>query len=461
MPHTYDLLITGGTLVNHNGIGPGDVGVSGGKIVAMGDLARASAGTRIDATGLHVLPGVIDTQVHFREPGPTHKEDLESGSRAAVLGGVTAVFEMPNTSPATSTVAALEDKLARARGRMHCDHAFYGGATHDNAEELIAMERLPGCAGIKVFMGASTGSLLVEDDDGVARVLAAISRRAAFHCEDEARLKARKHLARPGDWTAHTDVRDAKAALLATKRLIALARAAGKRVHVLHVSTAEEMRFLRDHKDIATVEVTPQHLTLRAPQCYEELSGRAQMNPPIRGNAHRTALWSAVQTGIADVVGSDHAPHTLDEKAQPYPASPSGMPGVQTLVPVMLDHVAKGRLSLQRFVDLTSAGAKRVFGLAGKGRMAAGYDGDFTLVDLQARREVRDAMSASKCGWLAFAGRTLTGWPVATVIRGHVVMRDGDVTAPALGQPLVFEEALPRTGQGDGMSGAAALKSGM
>ncbi len=446
MPQTFDLLITGGTLVNHNGIGPGDAGVKNGKIIAMGDLGRASANTRIDATGLHVLPGVIDTQVHFREPGPTHKEDLESGSRAAVLGGVTAVFEMPNTSPTTSTVAALEDKLARAKGRMHCDHAFYGGATHDNADELAAMERLPGCAGIKVFMGASTGSLLVDDDAGVARVLAAISRRAAFHCEDETRLQARKGLARAGDWRSHPEVRDAQAALLATKRLIALARAAGKRVHVLHVSTGEEMRFLRDHKDIATVEVTPQHLTLRAPQCYEAMQGRAQMNPPIRDNAHRTALWSALQSGLVDVIGSDHAPHTLEEKAQSYPASPSGMPGVQTLVPVMLDHVAKGRLSLQRLVDLTSAGAKRAFGLAGKGRMAAGYDGDFTLVDLQARREVSDAMSASKCGWLAFAGRTLTGWPAATIIRGHVVMRDGEVVEPGLGQPLVFEEALPKTG---------------
>ena len=446
MPQTYDLLITGGTLVNHNGIGPGDVGMRGGKIAAMGDLGRASAGERIDASGLHVLPGVIDTQVHFREPGPDHKEDLETGSRAAVLGGVTAVFEMPNTSPATSTVAALEDKLARAHGRMHCDHAFYGGATPDNADELKAMERLPGCAGIKVFMGASTGSLLVDDDAGVARVLAAISRRAAFHCEDEARLNARKGLARDGDWSSHPDVRDAKAALLATQRLITLARAAGKRVHVLHVSTAEEMRFLRDHKDIATVEVTPQHLTLRAPECYEEMAGRAQMNPPIRGNAHRTALWSALKTGVVDVIGSDHAPHTLEEKARPYPASPSGMPGVQTLVPVMLDHVAKGRLSLQRFVDLTSAGAKRVFGIAGKGRMAAGYDGDFTLVDLRATRVVEDAMSASRCGWLAFAGRTLTGWPVATIVRGNVVMRDGELNRPGLGRPMIFEEALPKSG---------------
>ncbi len=442
MSENFDLLIIGGTLVNHDGIGLADVGVRNGKIVAIGDLARADAGERIDASGLHVLPGVIDTQVHFREPGPTHKEDLQTGSLAAVLGGITGVFEMPNTSPTTSSVDALEHKLTLAKGRMHCDHAFYGGATNDNADVLPDLERVPGCAGIKVFMGASTGSLLVADDEGVARVLAAISRRAAFHCEDEERLNERKHLAREGDWSSHAQVRDAKAALLATQRLIRLARKAGKRVHVLHVSTGEEMIYLQAHKDIATIEVTPQHLTLQAPDCYEQMAGRAQMNPPIRTNAHRTAIWTALQTGIVDVIGSDHAPHTLEEKALRYPASPSGMPGVQYLVPIMLDHVNKGRLSLERFVDLTSAGPKRIFGLAGKGRVAAGYDADFTLVDMKARCEITDAMSASKSGWTPFAGKTVTGWPMATIVRGNSVMRDGALVGSGLGKPIHFEEVL-------------------
>jgi dihydroorotase len=443
MSETFDLLITGGTLVNHDGVGTADVGVRDGKIVALGDLARADAGERIDAGGLHVLPGVIDTQVHFREPGPTHKEDLESGSRAAALGGVVGVFEMPNTSPTTSTVEALEHKLSLAKGRMHCDHAFYAGATNDNADVLPDLERVPGCAGVKVFMGASTGSLLVADDEGVSRVLAAISRRAAFHCEDEMRLNERKHHAVEGDPASHPVVRDAKAALLATQRLIRLARKAGKRVHVLHVSTAEEMEFLQAHKDIATIEVTPQHLTLRAPDCYAQMKGRAQMNPPIRTNAHRTALWTALRIGLVDVIGSDHAPHTLEEKAKPYPASPSGMPGVQSLVPIMLDHVNKGRLSLERFVDLTSAGPKRLFGLADKGRLAAGYDADFTLVDMKARREITDADSASKSGWSAFDGKTVTGWPMGTIIRGQSVMRDGALVKTGAGRPICFEEALP------------------
>jgi dihydroorotase len=439
---TYDLLITGGTLVNQDGIGLGDIGVKDGKIVAIGDLKQASADQYIDAKGLHVLPGVIDSQVHFREPGAEAKEDLETGSRAAVLGGVTAVFEMPNTDPTTSTVDALQHKVKLAKGRMHCDHAFYAGATNDNADQLAELERQPGCCGIKVFMGASTGSLLVADDEGVARVLANIKRRAAFHSEDEERLQARRELAIAGDWTSHPVVRDAKAAMISTERLIRLARKARKRIHVLHISTEEEIAYLARHRDIASVEVTPQHLPLQAPEAYEQLQGKAQMNPPIRSRRHRMGLWAGLRSGIVDVLGSDHAPHLLAEKQKPYPASPSGMPGVQTMVPVMLDHVAKGRLSLQRFVDLTSAGANRIFGIAGKGRMMCGYDADFTIVDLKAKRTIDDAWIASKCQWTPFAGREVTGWPILTVIRGHAVMRDDEVIEPSIGHPIRFQEVL-------------------
>src|SRR5690606_33587522 len=273
-----------------------------------------------------------------------------------------------------------------ARDRMWCDHAFYVGGTHENAALLGELERLPGCCGVKVFMGASTGTLLVADDAGVAEVLRHVNRRATFHSEDEYRLAERRPLARTGDWTSHPEVRDAQSALMSTQRLLRLARELGKRIHVLHVTTAEEIALLADHKDVATVEITPQHLTLTAPEAYERLKGLAQMNPPIREAAHVAGLWAGIEQGVADVLGSDHAPHTLEEKARPYPASPSGMPGVQTLVPVMLTHVAAGRLTLERFVDLTSAGANRVFGTANKGRMAEGYDADLTIVDLKARR---------------------------------------------------------------------------
>ena len=441
MTSAHDLIIRGGTLVNHNGAGPGDIAIDDGRISAMGDLGGADAGMVIDATGLHVLPGVIDTQVHFREPGAPDKENLQSGSAAAVMGGVTAVFEMPNTTPLTTSAEALADKLERARN-MWCDHAFYMGGARDNIADLAELERLPGCCGVKVFMGSSTGSLLVEDDETLARILAAIRRRAAFHCEDEERLNARKDARVSGDPASHPVWRDEMTAFRATQRLLKLANAAGRRVHVLHVTTGAEMALLQAHRHLASVEVTPQHLTLAAPEAYERLGTLAQMNPPIRGRAERAALWRAVQNGLVDVIGSDHAPHTREEKAASYPASPSGMPGVQTLVPVMLDHVNKGRLTLERFVDLTSAGPQRLFGLAGKGRMAVGYDGDFTLVDMQARRTIADADMRSRCGWTPFDGLDVQGWPVATIIRGQVVMRDGELVGSPSGQPLRFGETL-------------------
>jgi dihydroorotase len=443
MTQTYDLIVRGGEVANHAGRGMADVGVIDGKIAFIGDLSQASAGEVFDAGGLTVLPGVIDTQVHFREPGLEWKEDLETGSRAAALGGVVAVFEMPNTNPNTTDSDTMADKLARARDRMWTDHAFYVGGTHENADHLGELERLPGCCGVKVFMGASTGDLLIADDDGVRKVLSNVRRRATFHSEDEYRLADRRNLARTGDWTSHPEVRDAESAIMSTRRLVGLAKETGARIHVLHVTTRDEMEFLRFHKDVATVEITPQHLTLIAPEAYQRLGAYAQMNPPIRSQEHVDALWLwGMQQGVADVLGSDHAPHTKEEKAKPYPASPSGMPGVQTLVPVMLTHVANGRLSLERFIDLTSGGAQRVFGTANKGRMAVSYDADLTIVDLKAKRTISHDQQATRCGWTPFDGFQATGWPMATVVRGRVVMKDGELIGSAHGRPVRFMETL-------------------
>ncbi|WP_374516499.1 dihydroorotase [Brevundimonas sp.] len=442
MTRTFDLIVRGGDVANHAGRGRADVGVIDGRIAFIGDLSQASAGETFDATGLTVLPGVIDTQVHFREPGLEWKEDLETGSRAAALGGVTAVFEMPNTEPNTTDPDTLQDKLDRARDRMWTDHAFYIGGTHDNARFLGELERLPGCCGVKVFMGASTGTLLVADDDGVREVLRHVKRRATFHSEDEYRLAERRPLARAGDWTSHPEVRDPESAIMSTRRLVRLAQETGARIHVLHVTTAEEIDFLSHHKDVATVEVTPQHLTLDGDEAYERLKGLAQMNPPIRNAPHIAGLWRGIEQGVADVLGSDHAPHTLEEKAKPYPASPSGMPGVQTLVPVMLTHVANGRLSLDRFIDLTSHGANRVFGIAGKGRMAEGYDADLTIVDLKAKHVLRHADMATRSAWTPFDGLECTGKAMATLVRGRVVMRDGELQGAAHGRPVRFQETL-------------------
>ncbi len=387
------------------------------------------------------MPGVVDTQVHFREPGATHKEDLETGSRAAVLGGVTAVFEMPNTKPLTTTAADLADKVARAKGRMHCDFAFWVGGTHENARDIPELEREPGAAGIKVFMGSSTGSLLVADDVGIAEILSQTRRRAAFHAEDEARLKERANLRVAGDPSSHPVWRDAQTALLATQRLLKIAREKRALIHVLHVSTADEMALLANHKDIASVETTPHHLSLSDAD-YLRIGTLAQMNPPVRDASHREGIWRALQQGVVDVLGSDHAPHTLEEKAKPYPESPSGMPGVQTLVPVMLDHVQAGRLTLQRLVDLTSAGPARLFGMAGKGRVAVGYDADLTVVDLRRRETIRNDWIASRCGWTPYDGREVTGWPVGTFVRGAKVMWEGELVTPATGAPVRFHATL-------------------
>ncbi len=439
---TYDLILTGGTVVNHDGEGARDIGVKNGRIAAIGDLRQASAGETIDCRGLHLLPGVVDSQVHFREPGLEHKEDLETGSRAAVLGGVTAVFEMPNTNPLTTSEATLADKVRRGSGRMHCDFAFWVGGTRDNARDVGELERLPGAAGIKVFMGSSTGDLLVEDDEGVASILRNTRRRAAFHSEDEFRLRERLGERIEGDPSSHPVWRDEIAALRCTERLVRIARQTRARIHVLHISTAEEILFLEQHKDVATCEATPHHLTLSA-EDYPRLGTLIQMNPPVRASRHRDGVWHGIAQGIVDVLGSDHAPHTLAEKAKPYPASPSGMTGVQTLVPIMLDHVNAGRLTLQRFVDLSSHGPQRIFGMARKGRIAAGYDADFTIVDMKRRETITNAQAGSKAGWTPYHGKEVTGWPVGTVVRGRRIMWDGEIVTPGQGRAVEFSEALP------------------
>lgn len=441
MPQTFETLLKAGTVVNQDGVAQRDIGLSGGRIVAIGSFSDDQAGEVIDCAGLHILPGVIDTQVHFREPGNEHKEDLESGSLAAVMGGVTGVFEMPNTSPLTTSVETFEDKIRRGTHRMHCDFAFFMGGTRENTRDLPELERLPGCAGVKVFMGSSTGNLLVDDDDGVREILKAVNRRAAFHSEDETRLESRKGERIENDPASHPVWRDAEAALMCTKRLVALARETGKRIHVLHISTGDEILFLKEHKDVASVEVTPHHLTL-TDEAYQTLGTYIQMNPPVRSKAHQDVIWWGVEQGIADILGSDHAPHTREEKDKPYPQSPSGMTGVQTLVPIMLNHVNAGRLSLERFVDMTSAGPARLFQLSGKGRIAVGYDADFTIVDLKRGQTITNDWVASRAGWTPYDGVDVTGWPIGTMLRGRRVMWDGELVTPAQGEAIRFQECL-------------------
>ena len=440
MSESFDLIIKGATIVNHDGEGQRDLGIRGGRIAGIGNLGAAKAAETMDAKGLHILPGVIDSQVHFREPGLEQKENLETGSRAAVMGGVTAVFEMPNTKPLTTDAAALADKVRRARNRMFCDFAFYVGATRENIGDIPALEKLESSAGMKIFMGASTGDLLVEDEPSLDRIIAKISRRAAFHSEDEARLRSRLDVRRKGDASSHPEWRDVEAAMIATTRLVRLAEKNGKRVHVLHISTAEEIAFLREHKAWASVEVTPHHLTLVAPDCYQRLGTFAQMNPPVRDERHRQGIWAGIADGTVDVLGSDHAPHTAEEKHHPYPDSHSGMTGVQTLVPLMLDHVNAGRLSLARLVDLTSAGPQRLFGIRNKGRIAAGYDADLTIVDMKRTETITNGWIQSRSQWTPSDGVKVKGWPVGTFVRGRRVVWEGRIDGKAHGAPVAFLE---------------------
>ena len=435
----YDLIIRGGTLVLPWGEERADVAVRDTRIAAIGALTADSADEVIDATGLHVLPGLIDSHVHLRDPGDAAVETLHTGTKAAVLGGIATVFDMPNTTPAIVDHERLDWKRGYVEEQSWCDVGLYVGGTKTNIDTLAELETEAGVCAIKVFAGSSTGTLMVEDDEHIERVMRAGRRRIAFHSEDEYRLQARKpnfHSGMPH--RNHMEWRDEECAFLGTRRLMALARRTGRPAHILHVSTAEELEYLRDFRDIASVEVLVNHLTQVAPDCYDRLGGFGVMNPPIRGERHRAASWAAVADGTVDTVGSDHAPHSRAAKALPWPDCPAGLTGVQTLVPIMLDHVSAGRLSLSRLVDLMAAGPARVYGLVGKGRLAAGYDGDFTLVDMGRRRTIEDSWIVSPCGWTPFAGTTVQGWPVATVLRGRLVMRDDEVLGTPLGRLARF-----------------------
>jgi dihydroorotase len=428
----FDLLVRNGTAVFPWGEAAADIGVRHGRIAAIGVTGTATADEVFDAAGLHVLPGLIDPHVHLRDPGDAAIESIPTGTRAAVLGGITTVFDMPNTSPSivnAQTVAWKQDYIER---HAWCDMGFYVGATKTNVAALAGLEVERGVCGIKVFAGSSTGDLLVEDDESLERVMRAGRRRVSYHSEDEYRLQARKSMFKSGDpYSKHMEWRDEECAFLGTRRILAIARATGRAAHILHVSTAEELNYVRDFKDITTVEVLLNHLTQVAPDCYDRLGGFGVMNPPIRGRRHLDAAWAAVRDGTVDTIGSDHAPHSRAAKLRPWPEVPAGLPGVQTLLPIMLDHVNAGRLSLGRMVDLMCAGPARVYGVVGKGRLAAGYDADFSVVDLKRKRTITDGWIATPAGWTPFAGMAVTGWPAATIVRGRIVMRDDEV----LGQP--------------------------
>ncbi|MBN8643021.1 MAG: dihydroorotase [Flavobacteriales bacterium] len=435
----FDLIIKNGILVNHNGIGNGDIAISGGKIAAIGDLKTQSANKIIDAKGLHILPGLIDTQVHFREPGLEHKEDLETGANAAVLGGICSVFEMPNTNPTTSSISCLGDKINRANGRMSCDFAFYAGATNDNIDFLPDLEREIGCAGIKVFMGSSTGNLLVKDDENVGRILQKITRRAAFHSEDEFILEEEKKFVRAGDPSSHYEARSSRAALSCTMRLVKLAREFKKRIHILHVSTKEEMEFLKAHKDLVSIEVLPNHLAFYGPDIYNKIGTLAQQNPPIREKHHNDALWAAVQNGLVDVMGSDHAPHTLEEKSEKYLKAPSGGPLVQHAVVAMFEAYHQGKISIEKIVEKMCHNPAKIFKIEKRGFIKEGFYADLAIVDVAKPWSVKKENILYKCGWSPLEGTNFKSRVVYTLVNGQIVNQNGQIKEIKAGKRLLFD----------------------
>ena len=432
-----DLIIKNGKCYIDGELKDVDVAIKDGKIHKIGQTSDEAKKT-INAEGQTVLPGCIDTQTHFREPGSTDTEDLHSGSRAAIVGGITSVFEMPNTNPPTSTKIEFQKKLDLAKNRMYCNYAFYFGATADNGSELAELENLEGCCGIKLFAGSSTGNLLVADEEDIDTVFKNSSKVVAVHSEDEAILIVNKKLIKEKDVHTHPIWRSVECAMSSTRRIVRIANKYNKKAHVLHITTKEEIDFLSQHKGNITFEITPQHLTLYAPDCYNKLGTYAQMNPPIRDKSHYDRLWYAVKNNLNDTIGSDHAPHLKVNKEKEYPNSPSGMPGVQTLMPVMLNHINDGKLSLNQLMNLVCENPVKIFGIKNKGFIKEGYDADFTIVDMNKIIEIKNEKIESKCGWTPFDGHKFKGTPVATIVGGNIKMKDGKIIGDPEGQPLVF-----------------------
>ena len=434
-----DLIIKNGLCFIEGNLVKTDIGITKNKISHIGNLENENSNKIYDAENLIVLPGCLDTQVHFREPGSTDAEDLNSGSRAAIVGGITGVFEMPNTNPPTSNKKEFQNKLNLAKNRMYCNYAFYFGATPENQEELADLKSLEGCCGVKLFAGSSTGNLLVHKEEDIEKVFASTSKIVSVHSEDEEILNQRKKLREKGNVLTHPIWRNEESAISSTRRIVKIALRLNKKAHILHVTTKEEVDFLSQNKGNITFEITPQHLTLTSPECYEKLGTFAQMNPPIRDKSHYDRLWYAVRNNYNDTIGSDHAPHLKENKLKDYPETPSGMPGVQTLMPVMLNHINEGRLKLEQLIKLLCENPVKIFGIKNKGYIKKDYDADFTIIDMNKVIEVKNEKIESKCGWSPFNGHKFKGTPVATIVNGKIKMKDGVILGDPEGTPLQFD----------------------
>ncbi len=414
------ILIKNGTIVNSKKSFLSDIFIENNIIKQIAPKIDIEANEIIDAKGLHILPGIIDSQVHFRDPGLTHKEDLESGSLAALHGGVTTFLEMPNTKPSTTTAERIAEKVAIAKEKSHTRFGFFLGASADNLDQVKNAHNIEGCCGIKIFLGSSTGDLLLYDEDKLIPIFENAKVPIAVHSENEVMLKQRKYIQENAtDVHAHYKWRDEQTAFSSTEKILEIARKTGKKVHILHISTAQEMQFLEKNKDVCTVEVTPQHLTLFAPECYDELDTFAQMNPPIREINHLKTLWWGIENKIVDVLGSDHAPHLIEEKKLGYPKSPSGMPGVQTMLPIMLNHVNNKKLTLNKLVELLCENPSDLYSLD-RGKIQEQKVADITIIDLNKTHIIKNEDMKYKCGWTPFHGKEIKGKVEKVIIDGKI-----------------------------------------
>lgn len=431
----YDLILKNGH-VQIDGLHQCDIGCRDGRIAAIGNISPSMGRTVMDCSNLVILPGLIDPHVHLRDPGNPAVETIHDGTRGAILGGITTVFDMPNTLEPVTSRAVLDRKRDFVADQAWCDIGMYVWGVHDNIPALSHLELQPNVCAIKVFMA---GNMMVDDDSGLEALMHSGTRRVCYHSEDNDRLLERRKLFTEGQpHRMHSEWRDVECAFLGTRRLLALARRTGRPTHILHVSTMQEIEYIQSYRDICTAEVLVNHLTQIGPEVYDTHGGYAVMNPPIRGREHYDALWRAINEGHVDCIGSDHAPHARAAKERPWPSTAAGLTGVQTLLPIMLDHVNAGRLSLARMVQLMAHGPARVYGAINKGRIALDYDADFTIVDMKKKRTIEESWITSPCGWTPFHGYSCHGWPHATVIRGRIVMREDQVLGQATGKPVFF-----------------------
>ncbi len=440
MVSNYNIGLLNGIICSKDGSLKGSIGIKNGKIAKIGKINPNDCEEIIDCKNKHIFPGIIDTQVHFREPGLSHKEDIKSGTKSALLGGVTTIFEMPNTSPATINKKELNKKLNIAKKSSWVNYSFFIGACKENLNNLAKLEKLPGCAGIKIFMGSSTGTLLLSEEKQLEKALKNCKRRVAIHSEDEKRLKERfNKINKTKGVNQHEKWRDKESAIISTKRVLKYAKKYNTKVHILHISTKDEINLLKNTKSNITAEVTPQHLTLFSPKCYSKLGTKAQMNPPIRDISHQKGLWKGVKNGTINVIGSDHAPHTLKEKQLKWPNSPSGLPGVQTTLHLMLHHLSKGKIKLEKIVELLSYNPAKIYKIKNKGQLKKGFDADVTILDLNKTYTIKNSDMGYKSKWTPFDGMKIKGDILATIINGKVKMINKRILGKPDGKIILFK----------------------